>query len=75
MIKLLIFLIVLIPTLIAVLLFFVSYTLFTTPDVLFGAYQKTVAVLCSIGGCLLLIPLAVSIVIVGFNSINNKKRN
>ena len=73
MVKFLIFLVVLIPTLISALLFFIAHALFTVPDVLFGPKQKVVAVLCTIGGVLSLIPAVAALFVVVFNSLGYKK--
>ncbi len=48
--------IVLIPTLIAMLMFYISHTLFAAPEVLFGTARLTIAVLCVVAGVILLVP-------------------
>lgn len=72
-IRLLVFLIVLIPAAIAVLLFGVANALFEMPGVLFGTIQPTYAILCVIAGALLLVPAILVIVTTLINWISDKR--
>ena len=63
----------LIPALISGLLFAVSDALFSVPGVLFGQWQEFVAVLCVVGGVILLIPAAAEAVMAIVNFIGKKR--
>lgn len=71
--KLLCAAIVLIPTLIAVLLFYLAHALFAVPGVLLGAVQPTIAMLCIVAGILLLLPAVIVLVITLLNLVSRKK--
>lgn len=73
MMKLLCAGIVLVPTLIAVLIFYIAHALFAAPGVLLGAAQPAVAVICIVAGVLLLLPAAIVLVIGLVNFVSRKK--
>lgn len=75
--KFLISLIVIIPTLIAVLLFTVAGLSFNSPEMLVAANNPTIATCCIIAGVIAMIPLIVAVVIliVNFISESNKKKS
>lgn len=60
-VKLLLAAMVLLPTLVGLLLLYIGRALFAAPGVLFGERQTVIAVLCVIGGIILLIPLVCAI--------------
>ena len=72
MIKILCVAIVLIPTLIAALVLYISHALFAIPEVLFGSAQPFVATLCVIAGIILLVPLLITIAVALTNWIRAK---
>lgn len=72
----LIALVIIIPTLIAVLLFSVAGFAFYHPELLAASTNPTVAILCIIGGIIAAIPLLVALAIALSNVLNiGKKKN
>ncbi len=72
--KFLIALIIIIPTLIAVLLFSVAGFAYSAPEMLVAAENPTIATFCIIAGIISTLPLLVTIAIALVNVISSKKK-
>ena len=72
--KFLIALIIIIPTLIAVLLFTVAALAYNNPAMLAAATNPTIAILCIISGVIAPLPLLVAIIIGLANLITSTKK-
>ena len=67
--------IVIIPTWIAVLIFYIAHALFAAPGVLLGEIQAAVAVLCVVAGILLLLPALIVLLIAVVNYAGRRKES
>ncbi len=72
--KFLIALLIIIPTLIAVLLFTVAALAYSNPAMLAAATNPTIAILCIIAGVIASLPLLVAIIIGLTNLITSTKK-
>lgn len=72
--KLLIALLVVVPTLIAILLFTVAGLAYTNPAALSAASNPTVAVLCIIAGIIASVPLIV-VIVIGLTNLLKIRKN
>ena len=72
--KFLIALLIIIPTLIAVLLFTVASLAYNNPAMLAAATNPTIAILCIIAGVIAVLPLLVAIIIGLTNLITSTKK-
>ncbi len=72
--KFLIALLIIIPTLIAVLLFTVAALAYNKPAMLAAASNPTIATLCIVAGVIAALPLLVTIIIWTVNMISKKKQ-
>ena len=72
--KFLIALLIIIPTLIAVLLFTVAALAYNNPAMLAAATNPTIAILCIIAGVIAVLPLLVAIIIGLANLITSTKK-
>ncbi len=72
--KLLISLIVILPTLIAVLLFTVAGFCFNSPEMLAAATNPAIAICCIIAGAIATVPLLAAVVILIVNLISDSKK-
>lgn len=73
--KILISLIVIVPTLIAALLFTIARLSFNTPEMLAASTNPAIASCCIVAGIIAIIPLIVAVVILIVNSISDFKKN
>lgn len=71
--KILISLIVILPTLIAVLLFTVAGLSFNAPELLAAATNPAITTCCIVAGVIALIPLLIAAVVLIMNLISNSK--
>lgn len=72
--KFLIALIIIIPSLIAVLLFSVAGFAYSAPEMLVAAENPTIAICCIIAGIIAMLPLVAAIVVWIVNIISSSKK-